>query len=472
MLAKKRTPRSGRSRRSQRSKRHSKISRRRPRRPPRKFVDCLRHFLTPALWKQALHARQAARVSRSSRWLLQPLVLVVLFMTWCYGDSQPERFETAKAFCIACLPKRRRPGKTVQGFQKALAQLPAAVLRLLGESIRQTLTQRLAKRCYEGEFIPIGCDGSRVECPRSTELEQRLGQAGKEQSAPSIWVTALVLLRLGVPWAWRIGKGTASERGHMEKMVACLPPSALLVADAGFVSFTLAKRIMQAQRHFLIRTSSIATIYTETRVRLRRYREGVVYYWPQKAQHAGELPLKLRLICIRAKKKKNNVWLLTNVMESSRLTIAMAGQYYRWRWENEGQFRAYKLTLAKTKLVSRTVRLVHREAEGSLLAMQLMLAQGALAMPRQTPTGEPRVCSPRKVLLTIRAEMQEKMLKRHRCYYQRLRHAERERRRRTSAKATRIWPRRKPHKPPKPPKIRMLSARQKARILRLQRQIV
>jgi hypothetical protein len=392
-------------------------------------------------------------------------------MTWCCGDSQPERFEMAKAFCIACLPKRRRPGKTVQGFQKALAQLPAAVLRLIGESMRQTLAQRLAKRCYEEEFIPIGCDGSRVQCPRSTELERRLGEAGKEQAAPSIWVTALVLLRLGVPWAWRIGKGTASERGHMEKMVACLPAAALLVADAGFVSFTLAKRIMQAKRHFLIRMSSIATFYTETRVRLRSYREGVVYYWPQKAQNAGELPLKLRLICIRAKKKKNNVWLLTNVMESSRLTIAMAGQYYRWRWENEGQFRAYKLTLDKMKLVSRTVRLVHREAEGSLLAMQMMLAQGALAMPRRTTTGEPRVCSPRKVLLTIREEIKEKMLKRHRCYWQRLRQAERERRQRTSAKATRVWPRRKPHRTPKPPKIRMLSARQKARIIQLQRLI-
>jgi hypothetical protein len=213
------------------------------------------------------------------------LVLVLLFMTWCGGDSQPERFETAKAFCIACLPKRRRPGKTVQGFQKALAELPAAVLRLIGVSFRQTLAQRLAKRCYEGEFIPIGCDGSRVECPRSTELERYLGHLGvahKKPTAPSIWITALVLLRLGVPWAWRIGKGTASERGHMEQLVACLPAAALLVADAGFVSFTLAKRIMQANRHFLIRMSSIATFYTETRVRLRRYREGVVYYWPQK----------------------------------------------------------------------------------------------------------------------------------------------------------------------------------------------
>jgi hypothetical protein len=397
------------------------------------------------------------------------LLLVLLFMTWCGGDSQAERFETAKAVCVACLSKRRRPGKTVQGFQKALAHLPMAVLRLLGASFRQTLAERLARRWYDGEFIPIGCDGSRVECPRSTELERRVGMAGKKQTAPSIWITALVLLRCGVPWAWRIGKACASERMHLEQMVAYLPPPALLVADAGFVGFALAKRLMQARRSFLIRMSSNATLYTAQRVRLQSYREGVVYYWPQKAQEAGEMPLRLRLICIRAKKKKTNLWLLTNVMERSRLTLAMASQYYRWRWENEGQFCAYKRTLKKMKLTSRTVRLVHREAEGSLLAMQLMLGQGALAMPVRTTTGEPRVCSPRKVLLVIRQEIQGKLLKRHRCYFERLRQAERERRRRTSAKATRKWPRRKPHRTPKPPKILTLRAWQKACIFQLQR---
>ena len=55
----------------------------------------------------------------------------------------------------------------------------------------------------------------------------------------------------------------------------------------------------------------------------------------------------------------------------------MAGQFYPWRWENEGLFRTYKRTVSKVKLVSRTVRLVHRELEGSLLAVQLMLAQAA-----------------------------------------------------------------------------------------------
>src|SRR5438874_6535256 len=91
----------------------------------RSFLDSLREFLTPAIWKQAEQARQAAR--HSPRWRTQALVLTLLVMTWCCGDSQAERFEIAKGFTAVCLSKRRRPGRTVQGFQKALARLPLVV---------------------------------------------------------------------------------------------------------------------------------------------------------------------------------------------------------------------------------------------------------------------------------------------------------------------------------------------------------
>src|SRR5450432_4051361 len=131
----------------------TKQPRRQLRRHARSFSDCLREFLTPALWKQAHQQRQAKR--RSSRWSTQPLVLVLLLMTWCCGDSQPERFETAKAFCITCLPKRRRPGRTVQGFQKALAQMPTGVLRAIATGIRQMLASRLAAYWRDDGFIGI-----------------------------------------------------------------------------------------------------------------------------------------------------------------------------------------------------------------------------------------------------------------------------------------------------------------------------
>jgi hypothetical protein len=447
----------------------TKTTPRRLRRHARSFVDCLREFLTPALWKQA-HG-QRPRKRRSSRWSTQPLVLVLLLMTWCCGDSQPERFETAKAFCVACLPKRRRPGRTVQGFQKALAKLPLRVLRAFAAGIRQTLALRLATRWFDDGFIGIGCDGSRVECPRTAELERHLGQAGKKGSAPTLWVTALVHLRLGVPWAWRLGKGTASERWHLLQMLTLLPAAALLVADAGYFGFSLAKQLVDKKICFLLRMSSNVTLYTTETVALECYHEGLVYYFPgqKKKPEQQEKPLLLRLIRIRGKKKQD-VWLLTNVLEPGRLSAATAAKFYRWRWENEGQFRAYKRTLAKVKMVSRSVRLVHREAEGSLLALQLMLAQGVLAMrPVAREDSEP-VCSPRKVLLAIRQEMYGLLRRGHAQYYERLQQAQRERRQRHSAKAIRSWPRRKPHKAPKPPRLLKLTAKQKALISRLEKQ--
>jgi hypothetical protein len=163
------------------------------------FLDFVRELLTPAVWKQAHQAQQTRR--RAPCWELQPLVLIVLFMTWCCGDSQPERFETAKAFCIVCRPKRKRPGRTVQGFQKALAKLPLPVLRTLAAGIRARLLVLFEPVLWVAGFIPFGCDGSRLTTPRTEELEARLGQAGKDQAAPTLWVTALVHLRLGLLWA-------------------------------------------------------------------------------------------------------------------------------------------------------------------------------------------------------------------------------------------------------------------------------
>src|SRR5919109_1064768 len=134
------------------------------------FLDSLREFLTPAIWKQAEQARRCRR--QSPRWTTQPLLLTLLAMTWCCGDSQAERFETAKGFTAVCLVKRRRPGETVQGFHQALSKLPMAVLRALAAGVRCRLLA-LFDLVSDG-FIVFGGDGSSLECPRVEELEKRL----------------------------------------------------------------------------------------------------------------------------------------------------------------------------------------------------------------------------------------------------------------------------------------------------------
>jgi hypothetical protein len=402
---------------------------------------------------------------RKCRWEIQPLVMTLVLMTWSCGESQEERFEAARAFCVVCRPKQKRPGSTAAGFQKALARLPMPVLRALVAGVRGQIAA-LLPMLVEG-WIPLGCDGSQLRCPRTEELEKRLAGGNRMGSPPSVWLTAIVHLRLGVPWCWRWGKGTANERRHLQEMLALLPAAALLVADAGYIGYDLARALVSRKVSFLIRQCSLATLYSERQTPLTQFQDAVVWYWPTSAQKKGLPPLRVRLLCVRRRKpgetKSQDVWLMTNVMDSRRLSMTQAGQFYRWRWENEGFFRTYKRTLQKMTLESRTVRLVHREAEGSMLALQLLLAQGALAMPRRGTSKAIPQASPRKVLVEIRKEIKNAPAnRRQKSFAERMKKAQREQRERQTPKERRPWPSRAPHEPPKPPEILKLTAEQNA----------
>jgi hypothetical protein len=428
---------------------------------PESLIGNLRQFLTPQVWKQARQAVPPRRVA--PRWDLQPLVLVMIAMTWTAGDSQPERFETARGFYVACYTARKRPGKTLEGFQKALHRIPMRQFRALAAGVRQEIRNRYAARLLVDGFEPMGCDGSRIECPRATELERRLGQAGKTDAAPTLWVTAFVHLPTGLLWSWRLGPGTAAEQEHLRHLLSTLAHEALIVCDAAYMGYELVQAIVASRRSFLFRMSSRVSLYTLEEVALEDWTEGPVLYWPAYVQQKGIAPLACRLIRVPARgKAKHDVWLLTDVLDPARLSAATAAKFYRWRWRNEGVFRIYKRVINKVKLSSRTVGLVHREAELSLLATQLLLAHADLALRPETKrcVGE-LVFSPRQVVIEIRREMQGIAQRGVRSYRERLRACRAEDRKQTSPKATREWPRRKPYKPPRPPILRTLDEAQK-----------
>ncbi len=518
------------------------------------------------------------------------MILVLLAMTWSLGESTPERFEMARGIVLVCRAKRRRAGKTAAGYQKALCRLPMRPLVALAAALRARLIFLLGNDLFHGGFIPLGCDGSRLECCRNDELLAYMGKAGKVSKAgkdkaskekasrdraivaklgkakaskakaseakvskakasetkaskakageakaskakaseaktskakaseaktsktkacnamtskakvskakttrasrakaraeariaqgdnafcsPAMWVTAVVHLTTGVPWSWMLGRGNGSERVHLRKLLPTLPKRALVVADAGFDGYDLATAILKSPASFLIRMSSKSRLIVDDPTDPERFVQGPVKYWPDRAQKAELPPLELRLIRVRSRRKKGqkatDVWLLTNV-DASRMSIRQAAEFYRMRWENEGLFRSYKRTLAKVHLVGRTVRSVHREAYGSLLACQLLLAQGVWAsrqVRHQTATVTP--CSVRKVLLAVRAELQAVMKPNRRVSYRkRLEQSTRERRQRKSKKLKRQWPQRTPHKPPKPPVLLTMNDEQKALFHRL-----
>lgn len=429
---------------------------------PQSLMDFVRQFLTPQVWKQARQAVPQRR--RKPRWDLQPLILILLAMTWAAGDSEFERFEAARGFYVASYAARKRPGKTLQGFQKALARLPVRQLWALAQGVRDEIQRRYAERLVVDGWAPYGCDGSRIECPRAVELEARLGKGSSEASAPTAWVTAFVHLGLGLLWSWRIGKGTADERLHLRQMLCLLPPQALVVADAAYMGYELAVAILRHDQSYLLRMSSKVRVYALDNTPLEEWQEGQVYYWPETVQKEKQPPLLCRLIRIQATGQiKNDVWLLTNILDPQRLSAKTAAKFYRWRWRNEGLFRTYKRTLKKFKLSSRTVKLIHRELEGSLLALQILLAHADLALRPHDATGELAI-SPRKVLIQIRKEINSGNAGGRRVpnYERRLKTCRAETRCQTSPKATREWPRRKTHKAPSPPKFLTLREDQKA----------
>lgn len=434
--------------------------------------DCLRQFLTPAVWKQARRGLRKPR--KGARWDFHHLVLVLVAMTWSLGEGTHERFAMARGIVAICRPRRRRAGQTAQGFHKALARLPMRPLVGLAAAVRHRLIALLGDDLVQHGFIPLGCDGSRLECARNDQLLARMGKAGKDDSAPSLWVTAVVHLATGVPWSWWLGKGNASERDHLRRLLPTLPERALIVADAGYDGYDLAAAILDSGASFLIRMSSKVRLFVDQPLDQARFEQGVVTYWPHLARQKGRPPLRLRLIRVRGRRKVNgtrrkvDVWLLTNV-DASRMSIAQAAAFYRLRWENEGLFRTYKRTLAKVHLAGRTVRAVHREAYGSLLACQLLLAQGAWALRQhREATSEVSPCSARQAILVVRDELKAAMRpSRGMSYLARLGRCGRDRRQRSSAKQKREWPQRTPHKPPKPPRLLTMNEKERALFQRM-----
>jgi Transposase DDE domain len=422
----------------------------------RSFREVLSQFVTPQVWKQAHQAWHPAH--SPSRWRLTPLVWVLLGMAWCCGDSLDERFATARAVFVASNGKVRRPGSTLQGFLQALERLPMPVLRALAKGVRERLGEQFVDGLRVNGWLPAACDGTRLECPRSKELQRWLDTAGKADAAPTVYLTAIVLLPLGLLWSWQWGKGTASEHYHLRRLLPTLPERTLLVADALYQGYELFTAITQAGAGFLVRLSAKSYLYTLDNVCLKRFREGIVYYWPeQKARDKGLPPIKARALRVRG--KKGDVWLLTSILERAELSRKNAAQVYRWRWRNEGLFRQYKRMLKKTKLQSHTLRLLHREGEGALLALQLLLAHAAQAMHQNT-WGEKTTDSPRGMLLRIRSVMAATLQllgpRQSQTYRRMLEQIRSAHRRRTSSRTRQKWPRRKDHKPPQPPKLRTM----------------
>ena len=331
----------------------TKRTRSRSRRPQRSgpspradYTTQLRQALRRSLPLQGLPL-----IAAGKRWSDRLLVTTILLLVFSSLDTLRERFGEARAAVVRMYPSRRRPGTTYAGFIGQLAAHSPRLLALLGPHLRQRVEEAAGGAWRIGRQVAFGVDGSKSDAPRTKANRRGLKIGGKRKSGPQQLLVTLLHLGTGLPWSWRHGEATASERGLLLAQLSLLPAGALLVGDAGFVGYQLLQTILGAGYQMLVRAGSNVRLLQGLGWEVQEHGD-VVYVWPDQARREGQAPLVLRRIVL-VDGRNRRMCLLTNLSEEE-LTLEEARELYRRRWGIEVFFRGLKQTLGRRKMLSDT----------------------------------------------------------------------------------------------------------------------
>lgn len=408
-----------------------------------------------------------SRFSAEPGWSAQKLFWMAALMGWVAGHTLTERFRAARDVLRTLKPRWRIP-TSLSGYNAAWLRAEPELLDAVVARLREQVRELNLPPVLGWQLFAV--DGSRFECPRTKANERVLGCAGKEHTTPQLFQTTLWHLGSELPWDFRLGPGTDSERRHLDAMLSTLPAGSLLTADAGFISYELCAELRHRRVHFVLRVGGNITLLTE----LGGTHEVVgetVYLWPTKRQN--QPPIRLRLIKITT--GKTHVYLLTDILDPVQLSDADAAEIYRRRWGGEVYYRTVKRTFPFAKLHSRTPD--HVAIEQRALLISLWLLQLTSVAARQEADLPPRRWSGATARLRIREWLRAVLLghstRRQSPLNHQLANAVTDSYKRAGPKQRRHWPRKKSESPPSPPKQRPATEleRQKANRLWNQTQL-
>jgi hypothetical protein len=331
--------------------------------------------------------------------------------------------------------------------------------------------------------MALAVDGSRVSVPRTKDNEKALcaPHYGKSASAkyrrrqrkkarvrsrakksepvkPQIWITLLWHMGLRMPWSWKTGPSSSSERDHFKTMLIeqKFPKNTLFCADAGFTGYDLWKAIIKRGHSFLIRVGANVTLLRK--LGYVRERAGLVYFWPDHAAKSQQPPLVLRLL--RLKVGQCTMHLVTNVLDDKRLTVKCAIRLYQLRWGVELQFRTIKQTFGRRrKLRSKTPDRALVELDWSLVGLWMIQL---FAVKEQIEIGDvPEHCSVSLAIQVIRTTFQRLSERPNQDFWEQLRSATKDQYKRTASKKARYRPNYKDKPTAGEPKIRLATKEHK-----------
>lgn len=361
-----------------------------------------RHALTSgiSLFLQCLAAVVDPKAKRRVQWTPQAASTAAVLMALDTDTALAGRFPHVHS----CLKRdhrgRRRTGKTHNGLIKALERQNEVTLPLVKSELRGHARKRLARIDPTSPWLLLAVDGSKEELPRTVDHEKSFGIADNG-IYPQAFVTAVVEVHTGLPWDWRIGEARSSEREHLSQMIDELPADALLLADAHYIGFPIWSQLCAKGQPFLIRVGGnvhlLTGLWPDAEVARER---DIVYVWPKKLRKTSA-PLKLRLIKVGTADKA--VYLLTNVLDSKRLSKKAAGKIYRLRWGVELFYRTLKRTLGCAKLRSKAARRARIELEWTLVALTIVMLLGIDATVKRRR--DPCKLSPAQLIRTLRVAL-------------------------------------------------------------------
>jgi hypothetical protein len=334
---------------------------------PHGLVEAVRAWLPGQFFSQW-------KVTSGSTWTPHRLFWMAILMVWSAEQTLGERFHETRRTLRGLFPKWSL-GTSYTGWYQAQAKWITLLQWTLTERLQQHMQRSWGKSQFREGWCAFAVDGSRVECPRTKVNKKVLGCAGRKRTSPQLFVTTLWHMGLGIPWDFRIGPGKASERGHMEEMLASMPRHSLVVGDAGFTGYDFYQAILKAQHSFLLRVGANVHLLRE----LGYYEQdgrAIVYLWPDKQR--CHQPLVLRLI--KLKKGKQQVYLVTNVMGEKALSNKSAGVLYEMRWGVEIFYRSLKQTMQRRKMLSRTAEPAKCEMVWTMFGMWLLALIGVTKM--------------------------------------------------------------------------------------------